>query len=1017
MSDQIFKTPGFYPREIDLSATSQSPTGTPAGLIGSSRKGPAFVPVTVGTFSDFQTVFGGQDPRHSSTFAAEKFLESRTALTFVRVLGAGSNETEDDMDTTRTRGTVRNAGFRVVSGSVSPYGSAHPAGVVYFLGGRHQVSNEEPFGFPMFTDNNSQIQNDPLIGEAFLTRAVLFSASGSRIQVLDGELEGYDPLLDGIATVAPTIRTFKLAISSSLGSTFGNDEGFAGVRILTASFDPDSDNYIAKVLNTNPEKFASEQHFLYTDFAVDRQVAEISDLADSVFVARGSNNVTTTGGDTTSVFADLFGRFDTRYTTPSTPWFISQPFGQKEYRLFKIWSKDDGSYANNKYKVSVVGLKKSTDQKNKFGTFSLVVRAFDDTDFEPKVIEQFTNLTLDPTSENYIAKVIGDSFTRFNFDVVDPRDRRLQEFGTHVGRSNYIRVEMDETLLSGYVPDEAIPFGFEGYSVVATNPLLSDLAVVSSLARLETSSSVGVVSELLSSIVPPLPFRFKATRGDVDLTGAWRGQPGNLEVVDRRLYWGVKDSRNNNVANPNTSSEPNRLVEAYTKFQGIEKLDTVVTGSGVSRFNDNKFTLARVALYNGSVSDVTASVDTHMRQAAYIRNAQPDGSDYTVEDGALSRITFATLLQKAQSAADFNRFSDFTKFTAVMAGGFDGVNVLDKNTLNDRATSTDSRGSVFGNANTSFVSPGFNFNQSGAGASNNAVTAYRLAADVITNPFATDINVLAVPGQREPLVVDYVSEAVSENGLILFLMDVPSFNANLERVFDGELATTTETRIDLQNTADRFEARNVANTYVASYFPNIIVEDATKKRVTLPASNAALAAIGYNDKVSFPWFAPAGFNRAALDFVQRTATRINQADRERLSDARINPIVKFPRDGYVIMSQFTLDSEKTVLSRINVKRLLLDLKRQAILIGNALIFEQNDIQTRSLLADQLRRVLSSVQTNRGLDGFDVVCDGRNNTSADVENKRMNCQIRILPTNSVEFIAIDFIITNSGVEFV
>lgn len=1016
MADQIFKTPGFYPREIDLSRTSQQPTGVPAGVIGSSLKGPAFVPVTVGTFSDFATTFGDLSSRHVSTYAVEKFLNSKTALTFLRVLGAGSNETTEDIDRTRTQGSVRNAGFSVVSQSVSMFGANYPEGVVHFLGAKHELSANEAFGLPMFTDNNSITQNTA--GEAFLIRGVLFAASGSRIQVLDGFTEGWDDELNSDATIDLTERTFKIAISTSLGATYGSSEGFSGVRILTASFDPSSVNYFGKVLNTNPEKFGTEMHLLYTDFAVDAGLAAVSETTGSVFIVRGSQNTTTTGGETDSVFADLFGRFDTRYTTPSTPWFISQPFGKQEHKLFRVWSKDDGAYANSKYKVSIVNIKKSPDQKNKFGTFTLVVRAFDDTDFEPKVIEQFNNLSLNPEDENFVSKVIGDSYASFNFDVVDSRDRRLIQYGTHPGRSSFIRVEMDESLLAGYVPAEGLPFGFEGYEVLSTNTLLTDMTGSDANAiRLAGNMTIG--DHTLGSIIPPLPFRFKVTRGDIDTTGTWRGQPGNLEVVDRRLYWGIKDSRNNNATNPNVSSEPNRLVEAYTKFQGIKKLDTVVTGAYVNQFNNNKFTLARVALYNQAVTDVTASAEVHMRQAAYIRNGEPDGSNYTVPDGALSRITFASLLSKGTTAADFNRFADYAKFTAVMAGGFDGTNILDKNAavLNDRATSVDSRGDVYGNANVNFVSPGSYVNQNGTGMFNNSVAAYRIATDILTDPLTSDINVLSVPGQREPLVVDYVADGVADNGLILYLMDIPSFNVNIERVFDGDGESTPLTRVDLQNSADQFEGRNLANTYVAPYFPNVVVNDTnTGKRVTVPATVAALAAIGFNDKVSFPWYAPAGFNRAALDFVERTATRINQPDRERLSDVRVNPIVKFPREGYVILSQFTLDNERTSLSRINVKRLMLDLKRQAIQIGNRLIFEQITSDLRTRLADQLRRVLSSVQTDNGIEAFDVVCDGRNNTQADVDANRLNCQIRVVPVNAVEFIAIDFIVTNSGVEF-
>ena len=114
----------------------------------------------------------------------------------------------------------------------------------------------------------------------------------------------------------------------------------------------------------------------------------------------------------------MFGRFDTRYKNPKTTSFISQPFGNVEYDLFRFESLDDGAYANDKIKISIAALNASTNPQNKFGTFSVLVRKFDDNDFQPQVLEQFNNVTLDPKSDNYIARIIGDTSVRFNFDAV-----------------------------------------------------------------------------------------------------------------------------------------------------------------------------------------------------------------------------------------------------------------------------------------------------------------------------------------------------------------------------------------------------------------------------------------------------------------------------------------------------------------------------------------------------------------------------------------------------------------------
>jgi phage tail sheath protein FI len=185
----------------------------------------------------------------------------------------------------------------------------------------------------------------------------------------------------------------------------------------------------------------------------------------------------------------------------------------------------------------------------------------------------------------------------------------------------------------------------------------------------------------------------------------------------------------------------------------------------------------------------------------------------------------------------------------------------------------------------------------------------------------------------------------------------------------------------------------------------------------VPASVAALSALGFNDKVSYPWFAPAGFNRAALDFVSNVAVRLNVADRDALYEARINPIATFPRLGYVIYGQKTLQINKSALDRVNVRRLLLEVKRIIIGIAQKLVFEQNTPAVRNKFVADASFQLSLIQAQAGIEAFQVVCNESNNTQSDIDLNKLNGRIVVVPTRVVEYIALDFIITNSGVQFV
>jgi hypothetical protein len=1012
MAEQIFKSPGFFDREIDLSARTVAPSGVPAGIVGAAVKGPAFVPITVGTFSDFVTKFGDLDPRFAAPYAVNQFLQNRFAATFVRVLGAGANKTTADIETTRIQGTVRNAGWKHSPSTVT-VGGRH-VGAVQFLAAKHEVSANEAFGMPMFSDNSSFTLGGG--NNVYLLRGTILTANDTKVMLMNGSGESFAPGLDDAANVDTSGTTkgkFKLVISSSAGSSFSTADGLAGLKILTASLNPTDTDYVGKILNTDPEKFETEKHLLYADFAVDAEIAAVlsgtaAANSSSVVILSGSSNTSATSGDTTMAFLNAFGRFDTRFATPSSPTIISQPFGSTEYDLFSVESLDDGAYANIKVKVSVANIKASTDPRNEYGTFALLVRDYGDTDFEPKVLEQFNNLTLDPDSDQYIAKVIGDISVHYSFDVENEDDRRLVKRGKYPNRSRYIRVNMNSAVENKMTPGKALPFGFRGLKVLKTNDLLSDSAPAT--PRLAASGAID--SRLLGAVVPPIPMRFKVTRGDISGSSVFEGYPGPNEVVDSRLFWGVKFERNTNVLNTNVSNEQNELMNSLVKFQGISKLDVLVTGSGMDGFANNKFTLARVALSNASLGQVTGSAETHMKEAAYIRNGVVDASDYTVSDGAITRVTFATLLNKSTSSADFNRFGDYAKFTTVLQGGFDGLNILDKNAarMGDKGTSTETGGG----ANGSFVSPGFASNQAGTGNDNNNIFSYKTAINIITDPMASNVNVIATPGIRDPFVTDYASEKTRDYQMAMYLMDIPYYDYNSNRIYDGEVGKY----IDVNKTADQFEARAIDNNHAAAYFPNVVINDNVNgRRVTVPATIGALAAIGFNDRLSYPWFAPAGFNRAALDFVSLTQTRINQPERDRLYEVRLNPIIKFPGESYVIFSQKTLQQAKSALDSINVKRMILEVKRLVVDVGNKLIFEQITPQLRERFVNSVTPLLANVQSKQGIEMFKVVCDGSNNTETDTDSNRINAQIRLVPTRAVEFIAIDFIITNSGVQFV
>jgi len=1004
MAEQTFRSPGFFDTESDLSVRQElGPAGVPAGLVGASTRGPAFVPVTVRDFATFKQTFGDLDVRYPAPYSANEFLKHRTALTFLRVLGAGSLNNSGDILRFQATGQCRNAGFVVTGSAANGDSTGRHMGAVQFLVARHTLRASEAYGMPMFTNNSSFAGS-----VANLVRGVVLFASGARMMVLDGNqsAQGAFGLTgpDDVATISS--GKFKLVLSSSNGTSFGVTDGNAGVKIFTASLDPSSSDYFAKLLNTDPEKFATEQHLCYADYAVDDELA----TAATVAVLSGSANTSVSSGDTSMVFRDTYGHFDAKYQAPSSPTIISQPFGATEYDLFTVQAMDDGEYANQLYKLSISDLKISNDPADPYGTFTLLVRSFADSDATPDILEQFSQCNLNPDSENYVARKVGDRKVSFNFESENLNERRLLSSGRYANQSKFVRVVMSDQVERKLTPAKALPFGFRGLEVLKTNDANTDRPGVTGLVRLAGALGGDVTASLLSgSVVPPIPYRFKVTKGEVATSG-YVGNPGPTELASPNFYWGVKFERNTTPLNPNVVSDKNTLIESLTKFIGIRKLDAVVTGTNADLLCNNKFTLARVAFANTSMGDLTGSIDAHMKEAAYLRNATVNPSTYAVNDGTIgARLTLAALAA-ATSSVQFNRFSPYAKFSTFLQGGFDGVNILDRSArrMSDKSVSFDAGGG----AEAAFVSPGLAGNQAGTATANNAVVAYKTAIDIMTNQFYVNSNILVIPGIRESYVTNYAAQKTRDYGMAVYLMDIAGYDDTNTRLYDDSTS-----RPDVTNTAKSFDGRAVDNDYAACYFPDVFVDDTTnKRRVKVPASCAALAALAYNDRIAYPWFAPAGFNRAALDFVKNTGTRLTSADKDALSDVRINPIANFPKQGFVIFGQKTLKSSKSALDRVNVRRLLLEVKRVVVDIALKLPFEQNTPGIRDQFVRDASTRLGIIQTQAGVESFNVVMDDTNNTNTDRDENRLNGRIVIVPTRTIEFIKVDFVITNSGVSF-
>ena len=212
------------------------------------------------------------------------------------------------------------------------------------------------------------------------------------------------------------------------------------------------------------------------------------------------------------------------------------------------------------------------------------------------------------------------------------------------------------------------------------------------------------------------------------------------------------------------------------------------------------------------------------------------------------------------------------------------------------------------------------------------------------------------------------------------------------------------------------QAGTLNSSYAAAYWPWLQVSSATGANVWVPASVVIPGVYAFTDGAAAPWFAPAGLVRGGLVGVLQAERKLTRTDRDTLYNGKVNPIATFPGTGIAVFGQKTLQTKASALDRVNVRRLLIELKK---FVGNQaknLVFEQNTIATRNRFLAAVNPYLESVTSRQGLYAYRVVMDDSNNTADVVDRNQLVGQIFIQPAKTAEFIVLDFVIEPTGATF-
>jgi hypothetical protein len=322
------------------------------------------------------------------------------------------------------------------------------------------------------------------------------------------------------------------------------------------------------------------------------------------------------------------------------------------------------------------------------------------------------------------------------------------------------------------------------------------------------------------------------------------------------------------------------------------------------------------------------------------------------------------------------------KFSVGFQGGFDGSDPATPQNLGEDITSSNTQG----------------FDVSGPDAS--GTEAYQKAIGILGNEDQFDINLLVTPG-----IINDQHGAVVRSGI-----NMVEERADAFYVFDPTgVESTIQDAISSVQTID--------SSYAATYYPWMRIRDQQRnKQVRVPPSVLIPRVYAFNDQTAAEWFAPAGFERGGVPEAISAVLRLRRDDRDELYANRVNPIAQFPDQGVSVWGQKTLQTQASALDRVNVRRLLIRVKKFIASTSRFLVFEQNVPETRNRFLNIVNPFLNQVQQQNGLFAFRVKMDAENNPPEVIDRNQLVGEIFLQPTRTAEFIRLTFNVLPTGAEF-
>ena len=969
MSERKFKfvSPGVFIKEIDQSQIPEEAATVGPVVIGRASRGPGMMPVEVSSFSEFVQTFGApysqravKDPWRTGNkagttygaYAASAWLKNSPTLTFIRLLGVQSIEANSNDE--RAGWDANEALGMFVFGSASS--------------GLHTGTLAAVFYPSAGTPPTIELSG------TLLDHSQSVQTNGGAIKPVT-------------AATSPTAAEFKIVIGGEVARA--SDGATTGSYVF--NFNANSKNFIRNVFNTDPIKtntnIYNSTDAVYKKYFLGQTYEQsLDDLTGSNAYFAVMMKLVDSGSPSTADGNNF------RYPAQKaeTGWFVAQDLNEDTSsfnpenmtKLFKLRARTGGKWTQNNVKVSIDNMRYGRISGS-YGSFDVVLRKIDDTDNVIQTVERFSNCNLDPTSPNYIARKIGDKYTSY-----DALKLVNKEIGQYDNLSSFIYVEVKDAVGGGTANPEFMPWGvfgplryehtsyasasntFRDIENNAIDPFIGGSGSVTSynlgaLAKVGLPTAQVYVGKGINLGAqfgfPEVPLRSAASDGgQLDLVdaywGAYTGRTSANAIFAEDIRDLVRSLPRGLLADPNSEDNQAAEVSDLTQWSWVFSLDNIS------------------ASFSGS----------RVQSANYSTTYRTDGTSVTAKSG-----------QSYKTAID----NGIARFTSVMAGGSDGFDITEK--------APALREGLFSNSTYSAYN-----------------TAQR-AIDLLTDRELISFNLATFPGLKQPALTKRLIEKCEERADALAIVDIENafIPPSARTTTQTANPTSAATLGNVNDAVTTFTNRQLDSSYGCTYYPWVqALDEETNQVVYLPPSVVALGVMSKTDAVRGPWFAPAGFNRGGLSTgaggipVLNTTEKLTSKDRDKLYEVGINPIASFPNEGVVIFGQKTLQADRSALDRINVRRMLIYVKAGISAIAEGFLFEPNVQDTWTRFLAEAEPFLTNVQQQYGIDEFKLTLDSSTTTPDLIDQNILYAKLFIKPTRAIEFIAVDFFITNSGASF-